>query len=91
VHEPGAVEQNIDRAGILGGAIDVGGVQKFSFAMRIASDARSRNFASSTSVAITRAPAAAKASAVARPIPCPAAVTNAVLPCKMLVMGVSRG
>ncbi len=36
--------------------------------------------ARSTSVAITRAPSAAKASAVARPMPAAAAVSNAVLP-----------
>ena len=40
------------------------------------------SFAASRSVAITRAPSARNASAVARPIPCPAAVTKAVLPCK---------
>ena len=43
------------------------------------SDAIACTFAASMSVAITRAPAAAKASAVARPMPCPAAVTKAVL------------
>src|SRR5262249_46707913 len=38
------------------------------------------------SVAITRAPSAANASAVARPIPCPAAVTSARLPFSLLLM-----
>ena len=37
---------------------------------------------SSTSVAITLAPSAANASAIARPMPCPAAVTSATLPCR---------
>src|SRR6476469_8487097 len=35
---------------------------------------------SSTSVAITFAPSATNDSAIARPIPCPAAVTSAILP-----------
>ena len=39
-----------------------------------------------TSVAITRAPCATNAKAVARPIPCPAAVTNAVFPARRLLM-----
>src|SRR2546423_987339 len=43
------------------------------------SDAICRTLASSISVATTRAPAAAKARAVSRPMPCPAAVTKAVL------------
>src|SRR6478672_4192492 len=38
------------------------------------------SFFTSTSVAITLAPSAAKACAIARPIPCPAAVTSATLP-----------
>src|SRR3954463_8278039 len=38
------------------------------------------SFFTSTSVAITFAPSATNASAIARPIPCPAAVTNAILP-----------
>src|SRR5258705_7495621 len=37
---------------------------------------------SSTSVAITLAPSAANAAAIARPRPCPAAVTSATLPCR---------
>src|ERR1700754_1363998 len=41
---------------------------------------------SSTSVAITLEPSAANASAIARPIPCPAAVTNATLPCRRCVI-----
>src|SRR4051812_23780757 len=38
------------------------------------------SFFTSTSVAITFAPSATNASAIARPIPCPAAVTSATLP-----------
>src|SRR5687767_15934132 len=38
------------------------------------------SFFTSTSVAITLAPSAMKLSAIARPIPCPAAVTGATLP-----------
>src|ERR1044071_1330527 len=38
------------------------------------------SFFRSTSVAITVAPSATNASAIARPIPCPAAVTSATLP-----------
>ena len=38
------------------------------------------------SVAMTRAPSAAKASAVARPMPCAAAVTKAVLPASLAVI-----
>src|ERR1700676_4434110 len=41
---------------------------------------RSSSFALCTSVAITLAPSATKASAMARRIPCPAAVTSATLP-----------
>src|SRR5215218_3547490 len=37
------------------------------------------------SVAHTSAPSAAIASALARPMPCPAAVTSAVLPCSLMV------
>src|SRR5262245_47724879 len=45
------------------------------------------SFLSSTSVAITRAPSAANAAAIARPIPCPAAVTSATLPLSRPAMG----
>src|SRR3954447_22820724 len=41
---------------------------------------RPLSFFTSTSVAITFAPSATKACAMARPIPCPAAVTSAILP-----------
>ena len=41
---------------------------------------RPLSFFTSRSVAITFAPSATKASAIARPIPCPAAVTSATLP-----------
>src|SRR5215467_12793863 len=44
------------------------------------------SFFSSKSVAITRAPSAANASAMARPIPCPAAVMSASLPCRRKAM-----
>ena len=44
-----------------------------------------------TSVAMTRAPCATNAKAVARPMPCPAAVTNAVFPVKRLLMVVFLG
>src|SRR5262245_29011255 len=44
------------------------------------------SFLSSTSVAITRAPSAAKICAMARPIPCPAAVMSASLFCKRKAM-----
>ena len=50
-----------------------------SFAARMRSEAISCTSASFTSVAMTVAPSAAKASAVARPMPWPAAVTKAVL------------
>jgi hypothetical protein len=40
------------------------------------------SFAASRSVAMTRQPSRAKAAAVARPIPAPAAVMSAVFPCK---------
>src|SRR5665213_1408481 len=43
---------------------------------------RPASFAASRSVAITVAPSAMKASAIARPMPCPAAVKNTSLPCK---------
>src|SRR5579862_5401824 len=49
--------------------------------------ARPCSFEVSTSVAITLAPAATKASAMARPMPCPAAVTSATLPASRPVMG----
>src|SRR3954451_5328913 len=42
---------------------------------------RPSSFAGSRSVAQTAAPSRRKVSAMARPIPCPAAVTTAVLPC----------
>src|SRR5579863_4266138 len=42
------------------------------------------------SVATTRAPAAASASALARPIPWAAAVTNAVLPCRSAAVVIYR-
>ena len=45
-----------------------------------ASPASVASVSSLMSVAVTRAPAAAKASAAARPMPCPAAVTSAVFP-----------
>src|SRR6266571_6936116 len=48
---------------------------------------RPLSFFASRSVAITRAPSATKASAMARPIPCPAAVTSATLPFSRAVMG----
>src|ERR1700760_1381215 len=50
-----------------------------SRAVRMVSEAIACSFAASMSVAITRAPAAAKASAVARPMPWPAAGVKAVL------------
>ena len=51
-----------------------------------ASFARSSKVFVFTSVAKTCAPSAAIAKAVALPIPCPAAVTKALLPCRRFVI-----
>src|SRR5437868_10466650 len=48
------------------------------------------NSASLTSVAMTLAPCSAKANAVARPMPWPAAVTRAVLPARRWLIGLLR-
>ena len=79
VHQTGAVEQDVDRPASRRCLRDVGTAAHRAWRVRIVSDAIACSFASSMSVAITRAPAAANASAVARPMPWPAAVTNAVL------------
>src|SRR5258706_2435600 len=50
---------------------------------------RLASFPASRSVAITRAPSAPNASQMARPMPCPAAVTNAILSARRWVMGSS--
>src|SRR5947209_19082141 len=55
-------------------------VERTSRARQSAS--RPASFDLSRSVAITFAPSAAKSSAVSRPIPAPAAVKNAVFPCR---------
>src|SRR5579859_6273017 len=47
---------------------------------------RPASFSSARSVATTLAPSATKASAMARPMPWPAAVINATLPCRRLVI-----
>src|SRR5215831_12376322 len=61
--------------------------QTSSFSRR--AQARSASFAASRSVAITCAPSAPNASQMARPIPCPAAVTNAILLLSRWVMAPS--
>src|SRR4051794_18241434 len=48
------------------------------------------SFFTSTSVAITFAPSVTNASAIARPIPCPAAVTSATLPFSLPAKPASR-
>src|SRR5580658_3870533 len=47
---------------------------------------RPSSLSSARSVAMTVAPSAMKASAMARPMPWPAAVTSAILPCSLLLM-----
>src|SRR5947209_20505822 len=51
---------------------------------------RPASFDLSRSVAMTFAPSAAKSSAVSRPIPAPAAVKNAVFPCRRPATSLSR-
>src|SRR5579862_4701176 len=48
------------------------------------------SLSAATSVAMTAAPSAIKVSAIARPMPWPAAVTSATLPCNLLLMLASR-
>src|SRR6516162_9076593 len=52
---------------------------------------RSRTLSSATSVAMTLPPSLVKASAMARPMPCPAAVTSATLPLSRLLILSSCG
>src|SRR5215469_5290484 len=59
--------------------------------MRLAAAARSRTLSSATSVAITLPPSFVNASAIARPMPCPPAVTSATLPCSLLLILSSCG
>ena len=82
MHEAGAVEEHVDLADRRGELFHRRGVAARSSASSRATPASSSpsSFATSTSVAITSAPSRANASAVARPIPCPAAVRNARLP-----------
>ena len=81
MHEAGAVEEHVDRADGGGERVDRLGVAHVErFEPRHARLFRPSSFAGSTSVAITSAPSRANASAVARPMPCPAAVRNARLP-----------
>ncbi len=89
MHESGAVEQHVDRADVTRQRIDrrcVGHVEQARFDRRV----RGRQFAQACfalmSVAMTRAPSAANASAVARPMPWPAAVTSARLPFSLLLI-----
>ena len=82
MHEAGAVEEHVDRADRPRRARPPPSVSSTSApraAPRRPPRAR-RACARSTSVAITSAPSRANASAVARPMPCPAAVRNARLP-----------
>src|SRR6516165_5031914 len=52
---------------------------------------RSRTLSSATSVAMTLPPSLVKASAMARPMPCPAAVTSATLPWSLSLISSSCG
>src|SRR5258708_3585414 len=63
-------------------------VERTSSSSRRAQE-RLASFPASRSVAITRAPSAPNASQMARPMPCPAAVTNAILSARRWVMGSS--
>ena len=85
VHIAGAVDEHVERAefggDLLGERLRPTAVERASSFRRLALLMPS-SLLSSTSVAITLAPSAAKASAIARPIPCPAAVTSATLPCR---------
>ena len=67
----------------LAAAAIAAGSSTSSFCAVMAPPAISFTLDSLTSVAVTRAPSRAKASAVARPMPCAAAVTNAVLPASL--------
>ena len=89
MHEAGAVEQHVDGADVARERIDrrcVGDVEQARFDRLVRGGQFARASFALMSVAITRAPSAANASAVARPMPWPAAVTSARLPFSLLLI-----
>ena len=76
--EAGTAEQDVEGPPV--GERNVGASVTSSRRVATKASARSATLSSAMSVARTLAPSAAKASAVARPIPCAAAVTKARLP-----------
>ena len=80
--EARAIEQHVDRAGLLGEGADGRLVEHVELAACgcPATPSSAASLPASTSVAQTVAPSRAKARAVAAPIPCPAAVTTQTLP-----------
>ena len=84
----GAIEQHVDCTNSIGELLDraaVANVKLLGADQRLFVAERASD-AASISVASTSAPSRAKASAVARPIPCPAAVRSAFFPCNRPVM-----
>ena len=87
MHEAGGIEQHVDRAKPLGHRLHCRGVARVE--LRHSATPSSFSPASSASlrsVAITLAPSRASAMAVARPMPAPAAVQNAILPSTRLAI-----
>ena len=80
VDEAGAVEEHVDLADRGRELLHRRRVEHVRALRAARQPVSPSSFAASTSVAITSAPSRANASAVARPIPCPAAVRNARLP-----------
>ena len=76
----GAVEQHVDRGSSSASAAIASSIGHVEMAGRDQGLGERASLSSAMSVASTLAPSAAKASAVARPIPCAAAVTRARLP-----------
>ena len=79
VDDAGAVEEHVDRADLGGERRDLRAVGHVERA-RLAARSSVASACAFTSVAITRAPSRMKASALARPMPCAAAVISARFP-----------
>ena len=85
VDEAGAVEQDVDRADLARERLDR--LVRADVELALVGRRGLRGAATSRSVAMTRAPSLAKASAVPRPMPAAAAVSNATLPANLPAIG----